>query len=131
MGHIYRMKTLTASAVSLLLGLVIGWYIEHCHAERDKTEIVKVMVQGTESSVALGATTAASVIQLIESGEVQQAVQLLSSPVAHYYPLYADTVRTDERSTKLRALIEQLAKTNQVVAARIAEVSNAARIKTP
>jgi hypothetical protein len=125
------MKTLTTSAVSLLLGLVIGWYFEHRHSEREKTEIVQQMVQGTETSAALGATIAARAIQLIESGEAQQAVQLLSSPVAHYYSLYADTVRTDERSTKLRALIEQLARTNQVVAARIAEASNAARIKTP
>jgi hypothetical protein len=125
------MKTLTASAVSLLLGLVIGWYFEHRHSERETTEMGQVMVQGTETSVALGATTAARAIQLIESGEAQQAVQLLSSPVARDYSLSADTVRTDERSTKLRALIDQLARTNQLVAARIAEVSNAARIKTP
>ena len=44
------MKTLIASAVSLLLGLMLGWYLELRRAEHEKTEIVQQMVQGTESS---------------------------------------------------------------------------------
>jgi hypothetical protein len=125
------MKKLLAYSFSLLLGLVIGWYIEHRRAEHEKTGIVSQMVQDTEVSERERAARAARAIQLIESGEAQQAVQLLSTPVAYYYSLYADAGRKDDRSVQLLALIEQLARTNQVVAARIAESSNAMRFKTP
>lgn len=125
------MKTLIASAASLLLGLVMGWYIEHRRAAHEKTEIVQQMVEGLESSDGEHAARAVRAIQFIDSGDKQQAVQLLSTPVAHYYALYADAGRNDERSAKLRALIEQLARTNQVVAARIAESSTNYRVKKP
>ncbi len=129
--RIYRMKTLIASAVSLLVGLLIGWYFERQHAEAEKIEFSQLMVQGTESSVSLQAAEAARAIELIGSGQPEGALHLLCRPVAHYYVLYSTTVTNDERSVKLRSLIEELARTNQVLAARIAEVSNAARLKTP
>ena len=111
--------------------MALGWYCGHYRAEREKTEIVQEMVQGIESSDAERAARAVGAIQSIEAGEPQHAVQLLSTPIAHYYSLYAVAGRKDERSAKLRASIEQLAATNQLVAARIAEVSNTSRIKTP
>jgi hypothetical protein len=43
-------KTLIACIVSLLLGMTIGCYIEHGRAEREKTEIVERIVQGSESA---------------------------------------------------------------------------------
>jgi hypothetical protein len=124
------MKTLIASVAALLVGLGIGWYIGHRDYDRHTTnEAVALAVQGAESSDALTAALWARAIQFIESGQTQQAVQLLSGPVAHYYALYGDTVSNDERSMKLRALIQELASSNQVVSARIAEASNAAKIK--
>jgi hypothetical protein len=88
-------------------------------------------VEGTEISEALQATVGARAIELIGAGDTQQAVQLLSGPIARYYALYSAAGRNDERSTKLRALIEQLARTNQVVAARITELSNTSLLKKP
>jgi len=123
LGHIFRMKTLVASAASLLLGLVIGWYFEHRRAEHEKSEIVRQMVEGMESSHRERATRAVRAIQLIDSGQAQEAVQLLSAHIAHYYSWYAGASTNDDQSTKVLALIEQLAKTNHVVAARIAEFS--------
>ena len=125
------MKTAIASAVSLVLGMALGWCLGHHQAEREKTEIVQEMVQGIESSDSERAARAVRAIQSVEAGEPQQAVQLLSTPIAHYYSPYTAAGRNDERSAKLRASIEQLAAKNQLVAARIAEVSNTARIKTP
>ena len=63
------MKMLIASAVSLLLGLVIGWSIGHLHAEHEMTDAVKLMVQVDESSDAEHAGRAARTVQLIESGD--------------------------------------------------------------
>jgi hypothetical protein len=126
------MKTIIASIVSLLLGLAIGCYIGHRDYDRHTTnEAVDLMVQGTETSEALQATIGARAIEFIGAGDTQEAVQLLSGPIARYYTLYSATGRNDERSTKLRDLIEQLARTNQVVAARITEISNMSLLKKP
>jgi hypothetical protein len=126
----HRMKTLIASAVSLLIGLGIGWCIEHRHAEHEMTDAVKLMVQAGESSDCEHAARAVRAVQFIESGDTQRAVQLLSGPIAHYYSVYGDDHSNDERS-KVRALIEQVARTNQVVAARIAEASSNTQFRTP
>jgi hypothetical protein len=82
------------------------------------------MVEGIESSDCEHAARAARAIELIGSGDVQQAVKLLSHPVANYYTLYREESMHNERSAKLRGVIEELARTNQVVAAQIIEISN-------
>jgi hypothetical protein len=125
------MKTVIASTVSLILGLGVGWYFEHHRVEREKTGIVQQMVEGGESSDRLRAVMAARAIQLIEAGQPQEAVQLLSSPVAHYYTLYTGAGSKEERRPETRALIQQLARSNDVVAARIAELATNSEPKTP
>lgn len=116
------MKTLIASVVSLLIGLGSGWYFKHRRAEHQKSEIVEQMSQGAEASRLAEAVRDARAIELIASGDTQQAVQLLSGPIARYYTLYPAAGRDDERSTKSRALIERLARTNQIVATRLSEM---------
>jgi hypothetical protein len=37
---IHRIKALIASAASLLVGLVMGWYLEHRHSEHEQSEII-------------------------------------------------------------------------------------------
>ncbi len=108
--------------MSFALGLVLGWYFEHHRAEREKTQIVQQMVEGLESSDGEQAARAVRAIELIQSRETQQAVQLLAGPLAYYQSVYGD-LSANERRSKLRSLIEELARTNQVVAARIAEFS--------
>src|SRR5438552_8211097 len=113
------MKARVACVVSLLLGVAIGWYAERRHAEHEKAQIVQQTVEGDESSDRERAVRAVRAIESIQSGDTQQAVQLLSTPVAHYYTLYTEAGRKEERRAETRGLIEQLARTNQVVAARI------------
>ena len=79
------------------------------------------MVDGMESSDALMAAMSANTIRLIDSGQDQQAVQMLSFPIASYYYIYASSEFTNAQRLKLRAMIDNLASTNQVVAAQIAE----------
>jgi len=123
------MKTFLASVASLILGLGLGWYFEHHRAGREKTEIVQQMVEGGESSDREHAARAARAIQFIDSGQPQEAERLLSGPIARYYSEYGE-LSTNERRSKLRSLIEELAKTNQVVAARIAEAATNSQTKT-
>ena len=112
------MKPLIAS-VSLVVGLLIGFYVGYRHDEnyaqhlinKYQQEFVRVM----KSSEGDQAAEASRVIELIESGDRSNAVRILSRPVAEYYQAYAVFAATD-RDRKLRTLIEQLASTNQVIA---------------
>jgi hypothetical protein len=124
------MRTVFASTVCLIIGLGLGWYFERHRAEREKTEIVQLMVEASESSDGADAARSARAIQFINSGQPKEAVQLLSGPVAHYYSVYG-ALSANERRSKVRSLIDELARTNQVVAARIAEAATNSQIKTP
>jgi len=115
----------------MLIGLVIGWYFRHGRADREKTEYVQAMVQSAESADGEEAARAIRAIELVESGEAREAVQLLSTPIAHYYSVYSNAGRDHDRRAQLRAMIEQLARTNQTVAVRIAEASTNSKLRTP
>jgi hypothetical protein len=67
------------------------------------------------------AAMSARTISMIDSGQDQQAVQMLSFPIAHYYYIYASSTFTNEQRLRLRALIDGLASTNRMVAAQIAQ----------
>ena len=122
------MKTILASAVALILGLGLGCYFEHHHAQREKTDIIQQMVEGIENSDGEHTARAARAIEFIDLGETQQAVQLLSGPVARYYATYG-AAGADDRRSRVRSLIEALARTNQVVASRIAEATTNPQIR--
>ena len=116
------MKTCVASVIFLLVGLAVGFYAGYRDYHKHiADEAVQQLVESTESSDALMAAMSARTISLIDSGQDQQAVQMLSFPIAHYYYIYASSTFTNEQRLKLRAMIEGLASTNQVVAAQIAK----------
>jgi hypothetical protein len=116
------MKTLIISVVCLLVGLWSGFYIGYRYWDRHSTnEAMQAMVESLESHDALLASMSARTISLIDSGQDQQAVQMLSFPIASYYYVYASSEFTNAQRLKLRALIDGLASTNQIVAAQIAK----------
>ena len=115
------MKTLVASFIFLLFGLAVGFYAgNRSYHKHIADEAVQMLVESGESSDALMASISARTISLIDSGQDQQAVQMLSFPIAHYYYIYASSEFTNAQRLKLRALIDNLASSNQVVAAQIA-----------
>ena len=106
----------------LLVGLAAGFYAgNRSYHKHMADEAIRQMVEQTESSDALMASMSARTISLIDSGQDQQAVQMLSFPIASYYYIYASSEFTNEQSLRLRALIDGLASTNQIVAAQIAK----------
>jgi hypothetical protein len=117
------MKTLIASFVSLLLGLAVGWYFEHRQANDEMTDAVKHVQIHNRQEAAIDLRA----IELIQSGDTQQVVQLLSIPIASFYAwnmnlMHNDTATipwNDEVTRGLLAQIEQFARTNQVIAAQI------------
>jgi len=112
------MKTLITSAASLLVGSVVGCTIGYRYCERHELkEDVELMTQAINSYQRLDAHSAIVAIDLIESGENQKAVRFLCRPIADYYYMYtSDGWPKDERSIKLRAMIEQVVSTNKIVA---------------
>ena len=116
------MKTLIACVICLLAGLAIGGYSGYRYCDRYETnEAMQAMVESLESSQAMIAAMSASTISLIDSGQDQKAVQMLSFPIASYYFIYASSTFTNAQRLKVRAMIDNLASTNQIVAAQIAE----------
>ena len=116
------MKTCVASVIFLLVGLAVGFFIGYRDYQKHiASEAVQQLVESAESSDALMAAMSARTISLIDSGQDQQAVQMLSFPIAHYYYIYASSTFTNEQRLKLRALIDGLASTNRIVAAQIAK----------
>jgi hypothetical protein len=115
------MKIIIISLMSLLAGTGIGFYVGYRYCDRHTTnEAIQRMVEAGESSDALIAAMSTRTIGLIDSGQDQEAVQMLSYPIAHYYYIYASSTFTNEQRLKLRAMIDRLASTNQIVAAQIA-----------
>jgi hypothetical protein len=115
------MKTFIASFTCLLVGLAIGCYVGHRYYQRHTTnEAVQQLVEAGESSDALLAATNSRAIGFIDSGETHKAVETLSRPIAHYYSIYTTSTFTNEQRLALRAMIEELARTNKTVAAQIA-----------
>jgi len=110
------MKTLISSVASMLLGLIIGWYVGHAHTKPEATAVVEQMLETTESSDAAEAIRDVRAIGLIQSGESQRAVQLLCTPIANYYSFYGSHTDKNEQRSKLRFLIEDLIRTNKIVA---------------
>jgi hypothetical protein len=117
------MKTSIASVLSLALGLFIGWHFGHHHASRETSEAVQQMVDTTEASDAAEAARDARAISSIESGDTKEAVRSLSTPVAHYYAVYGNLSVNSENRSKVRGLIEQVSKTNQVLASAISDTT--------
>lgn len=118
----HTMKTCIASVIFLLVGLAIGFYIGYRDYHKHiADEAVQQLVESGESSDALMAAMSANAISLIDSGQDQNAIHLLSYPIGRYYYIYASSTFTNEQRLRLRAMIDALASSNHVVAAVIAE----------
>ena len=78
-------------------------------------------IEGDDGTAAIIAMDA---IQSIEAGYTKKASEYLSFTIAHYYSTLALQPDPDELSLKFRTEIEQLARTNQTVAARIKASTN-------
>ena len=110
--------------ISLLIGIGVGWAFGHtkpaASTKNDsplKTDAYwSSPLAPTEFSTAALAT---QTIGYIDSGETQKAVKHLSVSVAHFYTAFSLHPSTNEELMKLRDSIDELARTNKVVAAQI------------
>jgi hypothetical protein len=105
------------SSISLIAGLCIGAYVGHRSYDRHVTnEAVQQVVESGESPDRERAGRAVRAIELIQSGQSNAAVDLLSRPIADFYQFHIDLTHSDQRTRDLITKIEQLASTNAVVA---------------
>jgi hypothetical protein len=114
------MRTFIPSLICLLVGLSAGFFVGYRYYERHITsEATQQMIQGMESSQRLAAARGVRAIELIQSGQTQQAIRMFSVPVADFYSWYAPLAHNDEETKKLLVWIEQAASTNAAVASAI------------
>jgi hypothetical protein len=118
------MKIIVTSLISLLVGIGVGWHFGHTipAAQVVKKSALKTDDYWHDPLAPVEFSTAAlatETIGYIDSGETQRAIEHLSVPIAHYYTEFAYHPSTNDDLIKLRDSIEQLARTNAVVAARI------------
>ena len=122
------MKAIIVSLVSLIIGICIGWYTGYTRPIAEETRWLHAQEDAYESGHAMAASLAVDAIQSIDAGESQKAVQFLSLPIASYYSSYSIYAGTNAQRLKVSARIEQLAQTNQIVAARIKALTNHSNI---
>jgi len=114
------MKALIVSIVCLTVGLAIGFVAGYHYYERNITsQATRQMMQLMDSGNRLQAARGVRAIELIQSGDTQQAIQMFSIPVAGFYSEYAHLSNNDEETRKLLVWIEQAASTNTAVASAI------------
>jgi len=110
------MRTVILCVLSLIIGVTIGWCFEHNRAAREKDSAVELMTASAESSDGHHVARAIKTIVLIDSGNAEGAVESLSKPIADYYERYGPYSGGNTHRAELRALIEELARTNKTVA---------------
>lgn len=114
------MKTLIASIVSLLLGLLIGGYIEvrYWHRKMDEAHSWQ-----SESFHRVQAVDCVNYIQLIDAGKTQEAVQMMARPITFYYyldPRDTNAFRNTFMDRLARTNIDCVASSNRIVASFMA-----------
>ncbi len=98
----------------------MGVFIGQRHDSKHMTNAaVEQLVQAMESSDRLEAALAVRTITRIDSGASDEAVELRSRRIGDYYRHYATLTNSDRRTKDWLAQIEQLARTNKVVAQEI------------
>lgn len=115
------MKVIIISLVTLLVGVGIGWHFGYTHSNLQAAKEVGSVLEAQEDGDAVAASFAVEAVRCIDAGDTQKAVQFLSLPIAHYCVVFHYDSPTNESRLKLRSRIDQLAQTNQVVAAQIAK----------
>lgn len=110
------MKPLLSSSIALLIGLTVGVFLgRRSFDEHVTNEAVQQLVQSGESSDRERAARAVRAIEMIQGGRSDDAVELLSRPIAYYYQIYSSSTHPDERTRDVLAMIKRLAATNAVV----------------
>jgi hypothetical protein len=113
------MKIIFLILASVAVGIGFGWRFGYTSANVQEANWVREALAGDESGHAVAAMFATEAVKCIDAGDIQQAVQSLSFPIASYYSVYAVHAGTNAERLKVRGYIEQFASTNPIVAAQI------------
>jgi hypothetical protein len=113
------MRIIIIILACVAVGIGIGWRLGHTSTNGHDANSVREELAADESGHAVAAMFAAEAVKYIDAGDIQQAVETLSFPIASYYSVYAVHAGTNAERLKVRGYIEHFASTNPIVAARI------------
>lgn len=118
------MKLFLGIAIGLIVGVALGWIAGYVHPNR---KAIRQLERYTEKvrrdREPEGTTTAVYAIkgvQLIAAGMTNEAIKVLSHPIARYYEFYASDLGTNQYRRRMREVIDELARTNQIVSESLA-----------
>ena len=118
------MKAWTAFILGLLVGSALGWLLGSSHATAKGREKADEAVRWREEvDIALAADYALIAIPMVERGDTNAAVERLSRLVAVYYDGYASKSGTNEMRVRGKRVIEEMARTNQILTRMIKKVA--------
>ena len=110
--------------VVLLLVSAVSWFFGNAHSTaRGRTADDEVVKWREEVDTALAADYALMAIPMIERGDTNAAIERLSRLIAVYYLGYASKPRTNEMRLRGKRVIEEMARTNQILTRMIERVA--------
>jgi hypothetical protein len=115
-------QILATTLVCVAVFFAGGWYVGNGQQHLKTAEAIEAGLATSESHERLEAARAARAIQSLSSGDTNEATRLLAGAVADFYVSNTDRTSTNEQTAKVLTLIENLARTNRIVADRIAEL---------
>jgi hypothetical protein len=118
------MNRITALAIGLVLGAALGWVTGYVYPKRTALRRLERYVAKVEREKEPYSTTAAIYsikgVQLIAAGMTNEAIKILSHPIADYYETYAANPGTNRYRSRMREVIDELARTSESVRTSLA-----------
>lgn len=113
-----------AFVLFLLIVSGLSWSLGDSHAAaRSRQEVHEAVRWQEEVDVALGADYALTAIPMIERGDTNAAIERLSRQIAVCYVGYASKPGTHEMRLRGKRVIEEMARTNQILATLFEKVA--------
>ncbi len=113
------MKPASILILGFAIGCAVGWYVGYVHPKSAANRHAVQYMEKVEPDFSGSAIYALSTIPLILSGNTNEAIARLSHPIAAYYRFYALDPGTNDYRLRMRQTIEEMARTNPLVAASI------------
>jgi len=118
------MKRSLTFVLLLLIVAAVSWGIGSSRATTKSRQDAHEAVRGREEvDVTLTAGYALMTIPMIERGDTNAAIERLSRLIAVYYVGYASKPGSNETRLRGKRVVEEMARTNQVLAKMIEKVA--------
>ncbi len=118
------MKLAITFGFGLVVGCALGWFGGYVHPSSKAARHAAQYMDRVEPDFVGSAIYGLATIPLILSGDNNAAIERLSHPIASYYRFYAQNPGTNDYRLRMRRVIDEMARTNQILANSIQRETN-------